>query len=694
MPCLPLVHVSRPETVQLSGSTTLKAVKAVYNWTVSGFDICPEGADNIRSPVFSHPNSSKWYVQLQKSEGNPMMCFCLVSSSNSEPVNATLKATVLDQEGSKHCVYPPVFCSLQICCISSLVCVKDNFDVKELGEHWTFECEVCTVEVVTENTSDADEEELHSALAEDLEQLLKSKNLTDIKLSAGGVQLDAHRAILCARSPVFRAMLSHDTKEALEGLVEISDAEPQVVSEMLRYMYTDRIQVPSDMTEQLLVVFDKYGLQDPKLKCELELARHLTIDSAADIAVYAVIHSCSFLQKVCVAFIKQNLEQVVGSGGWANIIDKYPAAVETISELLTEGSERCSSQPATSGSQSDSTTVNSPVTESTSACAGSSDTVWDLGYTSCERKKVVYVWTISGLTNWPENRDFVASPRFCHPESIQWEVRLYKLGTEYNVCFQLLANNDGGSVMVDLSVSVISPEGERCVIKTSPSCWFQEGSESDKFECGCLTNDMLKVECEIGTVCVVQQCVVAVKPVLQSRLRQDLHSLLESGNFADFKLSAGTVEMGVHRAILVARSPFFARKLWPGSEVLKKGQLEVFDVKPEVLADVLHYIYTGGVKNLSDSTVELLAAAHRFELCDLKRECLAHLSNRQLTVGNAVTTAVCAVENQCDALLNSSVEFIRSHFKQVMGTTEWIEAIRRHPEAIKKISQMVAKAGK
>ncbi|XP_049768427.1 speckle-type POZ protein-like [Schistocerca cancellata] len=134
------------------------------------------------------------------------------------------------------------------------------------------------------------------AVAKDLRCLLDTKDFIDIILSVRGAQLNAHRVMLCTCSPVFRAVLSHDMKEARESLMEIPDLEPTVMLKMLRYMYTDRVHVPSDMTEQLLVASDKYRLQ-----CESDVARQVTVGSAADIAACAVVHSCRFLQKVYVA---------------------------------------------------------------------------------------------------------------------------------------------------------------------------------------------------------------------------------------------------------------------------------------------------------------------------------------------------------------------------------------------------------
>ena len=49
--------------------------------------------------------------------------------------------------------------------------------------------------------------------AEDMLQLLNSGQLADLKIVASGTEIEAHRNILAARSPVFAAMFSHDMAE-------------------------------------------------------------------------------------------------------------------------------------------------------------------------------------------------------------------------------------------------------------------------------------------------------------------------------------------------------------------------------------------------------------------------------------------------------------------------------------------------
>ena len=79
-------------------------------------------------------------------------------------------------------------------------------------------------------------------LTECLEHMLTNELRADVTFSirppssrSGGVQLSAHKLILCARSPVFEAMFSGKFAESNDR-VTIVDAEPEPFKEMLRYV--------------------------------------------------------------------------------------------------------------------------------------------------------------------------------------------------------------------------------------------------------------------------------------------------------------------------------------------------------------------------------------------------------------------------------------------------------------------------
>ena len=71
-------------------------------------------------------------------------------------------------------------------------------------------------------------------------------------------EFECHKAILSARSPVFCAMFEHRMEETRQNRVEISDLDPETVSEVLRFIYTG--QTPSNlegMALNLLIAADK-----------------------------------------------------------------------------------------------------------------------------------------------------------------------------------------------------------------------------------------------------------------------------------------------------------------------------------------------------------------------------------------------------------------------------------------------------
>ena len=56
----------------------------------------------------------------------------------------------------------------------------------------------------------------------------------DVTLVVEGQEIHAHKAILAARSPVFKAMFAHQMSEAVEGKVMIDDIAADVLNELLR----------------------------------------------------------------------------------------------------------------------------------------------------------------------------------------------------------------------------------------------------------------------------------------------------------------------------------------------------------------------------------------------------------------------------------------------------------------------------
>lgn len=94
-------------------------------------------------------------------------------------------------------------------------------------------------------------------LSEDLGNLFDNEKFSDVTLSVGGREFQAHKAILAARSPVFAAMFEHEMEERKQNRVAITDVDHEVLKEMLRFIYTGKAPNLDKMADDLLAAADK-----------------------------------------------------------------------------------------------------------------------------------------------------------------------------------------------------------------------------------------------------------------------------------------------------------------------------------------------------------------------------------------------------------------------------------------------------
>ena len=94
---------------------------------------------------------------------------------------------------------------------------------------------------------------------------------------------------------------------------------------------------------------------------------------------------------------------------------------------------------------------------------------------------------------------------------------------------------------------------------------------------------------------------------------------------------------------------------------------EIKDMDPEVLAEVLRFLYTGRALNLENMAIDLLAVANMFLLDRLREMCEEAMYNN-LTVENVCKALILADRHAADQLKARSIEFIVSHASKVVRT--------------------------
>lgn len=104
----------------------------------------------------------------------------------------------------------------------------------------------------------------------------------------------------------------------------------------------------------------------------------------------------------------------------------------------------------------------------------------------------------------------------------------------------------------------------------------------------------------------------------KNQLRNDFKSLLDAKKFTDFNLIVKDVKFPVHKAILAARSSVFT-KLFDKEKTLSEHEIK--NVEPEMMKDLLVYLYTGRLKKLTKYLKDFTTVANSYNLTELKSMC-------------------------------------------------------------------------
>ena len=174
--------------------------------------------------------------------------------------------------------------------------------------------------------------------------LLSSKQGADVTFLVAGETFEAHRCVLAARSPVFKAEVFGRMKESTRGaVIRVEDMDAHVFRALLDFVYTDTLpdfqssmkkQEEAALAQHLLVAADRYNLERLKLICEDRLCGHIDTASAATILALAEQHYCRGLKEACFRFLSTpwTLNAVMATDGFDHLTRSRPSILK---ELLS-----------------------------------------------------------------------------------------------------------------------------------------------------------------------------------------------------------------------------------------------------------------------------------------------------------------------------------------------------------------------
>nr|XP_032629777.1 kelch-like protein 7 [Chelonoidis abingdonii] len=138
----------------------------------------------------------------------------------------------------------------------------------------------------------------------------KQKTLCDVILMVQERKIPAHRVVLASASHFFNLMFTTNMLESKSFEVELKDAEPDIIEQLVEFAYTARISVNSNNVQSLLDAANQYQIEPVKKMCVDFLKEQVDASNCLGISVLAECLDCPELKATADDFIHQHFTEV------------------------------------------------------------------------------------------------------------------------------------------------------------------------------------------------------------------------------------------------------------------------------------------------------------------------------------------------------------------------------------------------
>lgn len=148
------------------------------------------------------------------------------------------------------------------------------------------------------------------------QQLLDNESLVDVTIDVQWLKFEALQLILSARSLLLFAILQNDLSIKKTKTFEVQGIEPEAFQYKVRRFYTDKAYKLNEMAPQLLAVADRYMLDLLKSKCQVSLARNVTLANCGELLILAHLHSAEYTKETLQDFVLCKTSRVAVKSNW------------------------------------------------------------------------------------------------------------------------------------------------------------------------------------------------------------------------------------------------------------------------------------------------------------------------------------------------------------------------------------------
>jgi len=162
-----------------------------------------------------------------------------------------------------------------------------------------------------------------------MENIRREGKLCDVNLIVGDHSFSAHRIVLAANIPYFRAMFTHDMVEAKQPDITMHSIDPSAMESLINFAYSGRVTISTSNVQNLMLGASFLQLSKVRDACADFLQNRLTPQNVLGIRQFAESLGSISLVKSSDKFLQKHFKSVSESEEFLTI------GLEEVSELVS-----------------------------------------------------------------------------------------------------------------------------------------------------------------------------------------------------------------------------------------------------------------------------------------------------------------------------------------------------------------------
>ncbi|CAN1193175.1 BTB/POZ and MATH domain-containing protein 2 [Linum perenne] len=358
----PCSSTQTPPTVTSSTSRN-ETVNGTHKFDISGYSLSKGmGVGKYIASDTFFVGGYAWAIYFYpdgkspEDNGNYVSLFIALASEGTD-VRALFELTLMDQSGKeRHKVHSHFGRNLE----------TGPYTLKYRGSMWGYKRFFKRTQLETSDYLKDDKLVIRCCVGVVKSQtegrLLESGKGSDVNFEVDGETFSAHKLVLAARSPVFRAQFFGPMKDQNTSSLKVEDVEAPVFKALLHFIYWDALPEMEElgvnskwaatlMAQHLLAAADRYALERLRLLCETTLCEDVAVDTVATTLALAEQHQCLQLKAVCLKFIAlpENLKAVMQTDGFEYLEQSCPSVITELLQYVAKVGEHSAVSACTHG---------------------------------------------------------------------------------------------------------------------------------------------------------------------------------------------------------------------------------------------------------------------------------------------------------------------------------------------------------